>query len=205
MSTLSCIYADQPLPLPPVFYKRSHTPLSYPLSPADHSLVMRYTPHVQTSYPLAEVLARYAKEVEETTLVDLYFSSAEMDAIWKMARDAGGNGDYLREKLTRQDALTAYLVTLHNRCLEQPIHTVMNLMDVRSFINSSPHISILILLQKGAPPRHTSHEFGRVIPTSNRSGKLHRHRTCTPPGSRTRTINHRRHRACHSAFDNRSP
>ncbi|KAI0046023.1 hypothetical protein FA95DRAFT_1424240 [Auriscalpium vulgare] len=88
------------------------------------------------SHPREE-LEQIREEVLNTDEVTLRFDRWEIDALWERARaDAGdgavGAGELAVEKVTRHDALIAYLVTLHNRCSgEAPIHTVLHLMNVR--------------------------------------------------------------------------
>jgi hypothetical protein len=67
--------------------------------------------------------------------IDLNFTPKQLNTLHSIAQhwqpeDAWCDGQAL--KLTQQDALSAYLVTLQNRCLSEPIHTLVNLTEVRS-------------------------------------------------------------------------
>jgi hypothetical protein len=67
--------------------------------------------------------------------IDLNFTPKQLNTLRSIAQhwqpeDAWCDGQAL--KLTQQDALSAYLVTLQNRCLSEPIHTLVNLTEVRS-------------------------------------------------------------------------
>lgn len=69
--------------------------------------------------------------------MDFKFTAANLEELHKRAskwepRDEWYNQDTV--KLTQQDALSAYLIRLHNRCLEKPIHSLMNMMSVSSTI-----------------------------------------------------------------------
>lgn len=138
--TLSQAYQDLPLPPLPVFHKRA-----WPDPPAGEEgekLFRTITPHVAKSYPLEQVLERYGAEVRDTSLLDLFFTGTQIDKLHEKAKE----GLPFDVKVTRQDALSAYITTLHNRCLEEPIHRVMNLMNV-SFSLIALWISHLITVK----------------------------------------------------------
>ncbi|CAL1696590.1 unnamed protein product [Somion occarium] len=133
LQTLSQYYQGLPPPPAPTFYRRR-----WPRPPEGAeggALYQRYTPHVAKSYPLADVVAKYVAEAQAASMVDFKFTAANLDALRKRASrwtpdDAWHSGESL--KLTHQDSLTAYLITLHNRCLDKPIHGLMNMMSYRT-------------------------------------------------------------------------
>ncbi|KAI0052912.1 hypothetical protein FA95DRAFT_1553214 [Auriscalpium vulgare] len=126
------------LPPPPVFHSRAFPPLpADPLGPMHDSLVRGTSPHVLRSHTFDVVVKLYGEEFAKTEVVALRFDKWEIDALWERAREderkgAVGAEDLVAERVTRQDALIAYLVTLQNRCSgEAPIHTIQHLMSVR--------------------------------------------------------------------------
>ncbi|KAJ7101623.1 hypothetical protein C8R43DRAFT_1047970 [Mycena crocata] len=67
--------------------------------------------------------------------IDLNFTPKQLKSLQSIAQhwqpeDAWCDAQAL--KLTRHDALSAYLVTLQNRCLSEPIHTLVNLTEYRN-------------------------------------------------------------------------
>jgi hypothetical protein len=69
--------------------------------------------------------------------IDLNFTPKQLNTLHSIAQhwqpeDAWCDGQ--ASKLTQQDALSAYLITLQNRCLPEPIQTLVNLTEVRSVI-----------------------------------------------------------------------
>ncbi|KAJ7882838.1 hypothetical protein B0H13DRAFT_2278253 [Mycena leptocephala] len=67
--------------------------------------------------------------------IDLNFTPKQLNTLRSIAQhwqpeDAWCDGQAL--KLTQQDTLSAYLVTLQNRCLSEPIHTLVNLTEYRN-------------------------------------------------------------------------
>ncbi|KAJ7121825.1 transferase family-domain-containing protein [Mycena crocata] len=133
IQTLSQYYQDLPPPPQPTFHKRSWP---QPPSSADgEALYKKYTPHIVKDYPFEEVLGKYGAEALHSPMVDLNFTAKQLDALHAIARrwqpdDDWCAGDAL--KVSRQDAMSAYLVTLQNRCLPAPIHTLMNMMNYRT-------------------------------------------------------------------------
>lgn len=133
LRTLSQYYQGLPPPPEPRFYRRQ-----WPRPPTGiegDSMYQRYTPHVAKSYPLADVVAKYTTEAQTACMMDFKFTAANLKELHKRAvrwqpEDNWYNQDSL--KLTQQDALTAYLIGLHNRCLDKPIHSLMNMMSVSS-------------------------------------------------------------------------
>ncbi|KAI0043263.1 hypothetical protein FA95DRAFT_1563495 [Auriscalpium vulgare] len=131
-ASVTPVYA---MPPAPQFNRRAFPPLpADPLAPAHFDLVRGTAPHVLNSFPFEEVMQRYGEEFASTEVVSLHFEGWEVDALWARARATveEGEEEMRGEKVTRQDALSAYLVTLQNRCSgELPIHTVQNLMNDR--------------------------------------------------------------------------
>ena len=132
LQTLSHYYQGLSPPPEPKFYRR-HWPRPPPGSEGE-AMYQRYTPHVTKSYPLADVVAKYTAEAQTACMMDLKFSAFHLEELHKQASrwepdDQWYNQD--RMKLTRQDALSAYLIGLHNRCSDRPIHSLMNMMSVR--------------------------------------------------------------------------
>ncbi|KAK7694475.1 hypothetical protein QCA50_001661 [Cerrena zonata] len=133
LRTLSQYYQGLPPPPEPRFYRRQ-----WPRPPTGAEgdlLYQRYTPHVAKSYPLADVVAKYTAEAQTACMMDFTFTAANLDELHKRAvrwqpEDEWYNQDSV--KLTQQDALTAYLIGLHNRCLDKPIHSLMNMMSYRT-------------------------------------------------------------------------
>ncbi|KAI0040077.1 hypothetical protein FA95DRAFT_1566690 [Auriscalpium vulgare] len=126
------------LPPPPVFHTHSFPPLpDDPLGPMHDSLVRGTSSHVLRSHPVEVVARLFVEEFAKTEVVAMRFEKWEMDALWERTREDEGKGavgaeDLAAERVTRQDALIAYLVTLQNRCGgEAPIHTVQHMMSVR--------------------------------------------------------------------------
>ncbi|KAJ7815961.1 hypothetical protein B0H14DRAFT_3878056, partial [Mycena olivaceomarginata] len=79
--------------------------------------------------------ASHSKSVNNFHSLDLTFTPKQLNTLHSIAQhwlpeDALCHGQAL--KLTRQDTLSAYLVTLQNRCSPQPIHTLVNLTEYRN-------------------------------------------------------------------------
>ncbi|CAL1696488.1 unnamed protein product [Somion occarium] len=132
MQTLSQYYQGLPPPPSPTFHKRT-----WPQPPSDkegEALYEQYVPHMLKSYPLADVIAKYTAEALTSSMVDFTFTKAQQDKLLALAnKQRAQNGrDEAAVKVTQQDALSAYLITLHNRCLDKPIHNAMYMMNYRT-------------------------------------------------------------------------
>ncbi|KAJ7203648.1 hypothetical protein GGX14DRAFT_651935 [Mycena pura] len=73
--------------------------------------------------------------------IDLNFTPKQLNTLRSIAQhwqpeDAWCDGQ--ASKLTQQDALAAYLVTLQNRCLPEPIQTLVNLTEYRNHTAVDP-------------------------------------------------------------------
>ncbi|KAJ7803884.1 hypothetical protein B0H14DRAFT_2612951 [Mycena olivaceomarginata] len=94
------------------------------------ALYKKYTPHIVMDYPFEEVLAKYSKEAQHSPMIDINFTAKQLNAIHSLARrwqpdDEWCDGEAIN--VSRQDSMSAYLVTLQNRCLPKPLHTLMNM------------------------------------------------------------------------------
>ncbi|KAF9021991.1 hypothetical protein BDZ89DRAFT_1071035 [Hymenopellis radicata] len=127
MHTLSQAYLGLELPPLPSYVKRKWPDPRKEMGLGDEAF-KEVTPHVVQDFTLDELLTRYEKEAKEAIMMDLCFTKGELDAIVKKAKDGAEEG----VKLSKQDALSSYVVSLHNRILERPIVTVMNLMNYRT-------------------------------------------------------------------------
>ncbi|KAJ6524028.1 hypothetical protein B0H19DRAFT_1244068 [Mycena capillaripes] len=133
VQTLSQYYQGLPPPPPPTFHKRN-----WPQPPSGaegEALYKKYTPHIVKDYPFEEVLAKYSKEAQNSPMIDINFTAKQLDAIHSLARrwqpdDEWCDGEAIN--VSRQDSMSAYLVTLQNRCLPQPLHTLMNMVNYRT-------------------------------------------------------------------------
>ncbi|KAJ7342633.1 hypothetical protein DFH08DRAFT_874657 [Mycena albidolilacea] len=90
--------------------------------------------------------ASNSKSVNNFHSLDLTFTPKQLNTLHSIAQhwlpeDALCHGQAF--KLTRQDTLSAYLVTLQNRCSPQPIHTLVNLTEVRRVIRFTAHHSLI--------------------------------------------------------------
>lgn len=151
VETLSQYYQGLPPPPPPTFHKRS-----WPQPPSGaegEALYKKYTPHIVKDYPFKEVLAKYSKEAQHSPMIDINFTAKQLDAIHSLARrwqpdDEWCDGEAIN--VSRQDSISAYLVTLQNRCLPQPLHTLMNMVnasDLKPLIIIQTYISVLVSYQ----------------------------------------------------------
>lgn len=137
MTTLSQYYQDLAPPDLPTFHKRSWP--QPPEGPKGDELYKQYAPHVVESYPMADVIAKYTAEAMSACMVDLTFTKAQQERLLVLA-----SSSKLKEKqrqsassgLTKQDALSAYLISLQRRCYSSPVRSVMYMMNV-SFYTST--------------------------------------------------------------------
>ncbi|KAI0043361.1 hypothetical protein FA95DRAFT_1609436 [Auriscalpium vulgare] len=117
-----------------------------PLSLEHEALVRGTAPHLLCCHPFDKFIQAIREECDETEAVTLHFEQRTVEALWERARAAvhHGAGELGQEKVTRHDALIAYLVTLQNDCSgEPPIHTIQHVMNVRLRqppAGSSPHL-----------------------------------------------------------------
>ncbi|KAF5343600.1 hypothetical protein D9757_013687 [Collybiopsis confluens] len=119
-------------PPAPTFYKRKHEPLPSPFDPEGLALVRKYAPQVEKSFPLEQVLEKFQKDNQETEVVEMLFSEEEIDALWTLARQVPNKDAAAASlKITKNDALSAYLVTLFERALGERQHTVMTILNLR--------------------------------------------------------------------------
>ncbi|KAF5369624.1 hypothetical protein D9757_010454 [Collybiopsis confluens] len=118
-------------PPAPTFYKRKHEPLPSPFDPEGLALVRKYAPQVEKSFPLEQVLEKFQKDNQETEVVEMLFSEEEIDALWTLARQVPNKDAAASLKITKNDALSAYLVTLFERALGERQHTVMTILNLR--------------------------------------------------------------------------
>ncbi|KAJ7877350.1 hypothetical protein B0H13DRAFT_2279340 [Mycena leptocephala] len=113
------------------------------------SLIPRTT---RASFPRQSNLRSFSSTSVNSRGIDLNFTPKQLNALRSIAQhwqpeDAWCDGQAL--KLTRQDALSAYLVTLQNRCLPEPIHTLVNLTEYRNRTTADPRRATL---QRHAQP-----------------------------------------------------
>ncbi|KAK7694407.1 hypothetical protein QCA50_001593 [Cerrena zonata] len=135
MTTLSQYYQDLAPPDAPTFHKRSWP--QPPQGPEGDELYKQYAPHVVKSYPMADVIAKYTAEAMSACMVDLTFTKEQQDRLLVLAQ---ASSPRLKEKqrqsvssdLTRQDALSAHLISLQRRCYNSPVRSVMYMMNYRT-------------------------------------------------------------------------
>lgn len=141
MRTLSQHYQGLPPPDPPTFYKRSWP--QPPDGPEGDDLRQRYTPHMVKSHPMADVIAKFTAEAVTACMVDLTFTNSQQERLLVLASGSDPKQkSSLTEKqrqsllsgstLTKQDALSAYLISLQRRCYNSGVSGLMYMMNVRN-------------------------------------------------------------------------
>lgn len=130
---LSALYEnlDAPagrLPIAPSFYKHFHpSPLSYTFGSSDS--VIPLMPHLAKDYTPKGLMAAYDKGEKDNEEVALRLPADSVDKMYAALRTAGAD-DSASTKLRPSDALTAYLITTLNRCLEEPVARVITIVNV---------------------------------------------------------------------------
>lgn len=136
MTTLSQYYQDLLPPDAPTFHKRT-----WPQPPEGlkgDELYKQYAPHVITSHPMADVIAKYTAEATTACIVDLTFTKAQQERLLVLASSPSKHQSKSQEKqrqsisseLTQQDAFSAYLISLQRRCYNSSVQSVMYMMNV---------------------------------------------------------------------------
>lgn len=139
MKTLSQHYLGLPPPDPPTFYKRSWP--QPPDGPEGDELRQRYTPHMVKSYPMADVIAKFTAEAMTACMVDLTFTNSQQERLLVLASSSDPKSTSKSAQtqhqsppsgltLTKQDALSAYLVSLQRRCYNSGVSGLMYMMNV---------------------------------------------------------------------------
>jgi hypothetical protein len=82
-------------------------------------------PHLAVDYSPEHFFAMYTNMLESTSRIDLQFSKEQLLKIRGLAEKRSG------VKISTQDVLTAYLITVLNRVDENPAKWIMNVVDVR--------------------------------------------------------------------------
>ena len=86
-------------------------------------------------YPFAEVGAQFAEANKGVELLNWRFTGEELRRLHASISSSG------QRALTIQDCLSAYIVTVLNRCREKPIRMVTNQANV-----SGGHIPVRVIL-----------------------------------------------------------
>ncbi|THH15890.1 hypothetical protein EW146_g4661 [Bondarzewia mesenterica] len=85
-------------------------------------------PHLSQTYPLVELGARYAELNKNVVRVDLCIPGRKLEEMRVKANEGLDPGS---PRLSRQDCLTAWIVTAFNRALDVPIQTLTNAASYR--------------------------------------------------------------------------
>ncbi|KDQ11319.1 hypothetical protein BOTBODRAFT_457942 [Botryobasidium botryosum FD-172 SS1] len=85
-------------------------------------------PYLVNDYDLTSYRAKFAKMLEETEQIHLRFSKLQLEGI----RDRVHEGAMDGETFSKQDGLTAYLVTVLTRALNVPVQRVTNVVNYRN-------------------------------------------------------------------------
>ena len=124
MQTLSHAYLGNPLPSPPTLAKHA-----FPIP--SQELIEKYKtsmPHLVRTYHQSELAAQYASTNRAVARVNVRIAGSLLDRLALKVRERTGNA-----KISRQDCLTAYVVTVLNQCGPlEPIKVVTNAASVCS-------------------------------------------------------------------------
>ncbi|EIN09404.1 hypothetical protein PUNSTDRAFT_51677 [Punctularia strigosozonata HHB-11173 SS5] len=88
-------------------------------------------PHLAVDYAPEHFFAMYTQMLETTSRIDLQFSKDQLQKMRLMAEKHAG------VKISTQDALTAYLITVLNRTEQVPASWLMNVVDYRG-VSAAP-------------------------------------------------------------------
>jgi len=77
-------------------------------------------PLLHHAYPFAEIGAKFAEAKKGVEILNWRFTGEELRRLHASVSSSG------QQALTIQDCLTAYIVTVLNRCQENPIRIVTN-------------------------------------------------------------------------------
>ncbi|KDQ11318.1 hypothetical protein BOTBODRAFT_35402 [Botryobasidium botryosum FD-172 SS1] len=125
--TLSSFYQGLPSPYPqPTFAKHFFSPP--PIDPATVSTFEAIMPHLVNDYDRVGLIEKLTKMLEETEQVHLRFSKSQLEEIRDRVHQDAVDG----ETFSRQDCLTAYLVTVLTRVLDVPVQRVITVLNYRN-------------------------------------------------------------------------
>lgn len=147
MQTLSHAYQGTPLPDPPTLAKHA-----FPIP--SQELIERYKaamPHLARTYHQSELAAHYASMNQDVARVDVRIAGLLLDRLAGEVREQTGDA-----KISRQDCLTAYVVTILNRCETGHIGVVTNAASVRCVFQPESEMLSLVASFSIAPLRHHS-------------------------------------------------
>jgi hypothetical protein len=100
-------------------------------SEADQEQFLPLMPHLTVTYPLAALGEIYAKSNANVTRLDCRLEPRDIDRLRARAEAPSPNQFVAPDSLSNQDIVTAWIITVLNRCSQEPIRSVTNAASVR--------------------------------------------------------------------------
>lgn len=87
------------------------------------------------SYSAEDLFAQWSDQLSRCSLAEVRFTPSDIEKLYKQATEPSSEESdedrKLRARITRQDALTAYITMLYNRVMDEPANTLRIVINVR--------------------------------------------------------------------------
>lgn len=121
---MSRFYNERP-PYPPPTFEKFFNHEEPTLERTLIQEMLPQVPHLAVDYPQDVFYQMYNKMMDETAHMRITLTAEQLSALQKIAQAQAGN-----DKLTKPDAMAAYIITILNRISPSPIRQIINILDV---------------------------------------------------------------------------
>jgi hypothetical protein len=99
--------------------------------PDSSAFIIEHLPHMEKLYPVEEFMTMIGNMMMTTERVDLSFTASQVEQLKLIASMPNESTKRIKVgRISGQDALSAYIITVFNRCQDVPVRRMSNIFSV---------------------------------------------------------------------------